>query len=51
MSKQDPQISISNDPNGFLLEFGHWVIGDNLELGIWYLEFQICLSPATPIKT
>jgi hypothetical protein len=34
------QISISNDPNGFVLEFGHLVIGNYLEFGIWILGFS-----------
>jgi hypothetical protein len=34
------QILISNDPNGFVLEFGHLGIGNYLEFDIWYLEFQ-----------
>jgi hypothetical protein len=29
-----------NDPNGFVLEFGHLVIGDYLGFGIYNLEFQ-----------
>jgi hypothetical protein len=31
------QIPISNDPKGFVLEFGHLVIGNCLEFGIWIL--------------
>jgi hypothetical protein len=31
------QIPISNDPNGFVSEFGHLVIGNYLEFGIWIL--------------
>ena len=34
------QIPISNDPNTFVLDFGHLVIGNYLEFGIWILEFQ-----------
>jgi hypothetical protein len=33
------QIRISNDPNGFVLEFGHLVIGNYLGFGVWNLEF------------
>jgi hypothetical protein len=36
------QIPISNDRNGFVSEFGHLVIGNYLEFGIWILGFQ-CL--------
>ena len=36
------QIRISNDPNGFVSEFGYLVIGNYLEFGIWILGFQ-CL--------
>jgi hypothetical protein len=36
------EISISNDRNGFVSEFGHLVIGNYLEFGIWILGFQ-CL--------
>jgi hypothetical protein len=31
------QFRISNDPNGFESEFGHLVIGNYLEFGIWRL--------------
>jgi hypothetical protein len=33
------QIPITNDRNGFVSEFGHLVIGNYLELGIWILGF------------
>jgi len=36
------KYSNSNDRNGFVSEFGHLVIGNYLEFGIWYLEFQPC---------
>jgi hypothetical protein len=42
------QIQISNDPNGFVSEFGHWVIENYLEFGIWILEFESLFgSPAS----
>ncbi len=34
------QIRISNDRNRFALEFGHLVIANYLEFGIWTLGFQ-----------
>jgi hypothetical protein len=34
------QIPISNAGNGFVPEFGHLVIGNYLEFGIWILGFQ-----------
>jgi hypothetical protein len=36
------QILISNDRNGYVSEFGHLVIGNYLEFGIWILGFE-CL--------
>jgi len=39
------KIRISNDPNGFVSEFGHLMIGNYLEFGIWILGFQ-CLFGA-----
>jgi hypothetical protein len=33
------QIPILNDQNGFVSEFGHLVIGNYLEFGIWILGF------------
>jgi hypothetical protein len=33
------QIPISNDPKEFVSEFGHLVIGNYLEFGIWILGF------------
>jgi hypothetical protein len=38
------EISISNDRNGFVSEFGHLVIGNYLEFGIWILGFQCLFS-------
>jgi hypothetical protein len=34
------QIPISKDRNGFVLEFGHLVIENYLEFGIWILGFS-----------
>jgi hypothetical protein len=34
------QIPVSNDRNGFVSEFGHLVIGNYFEFGIWILRFQ-----------
>jgi hypothetical protein len=42
------QVPISNDLNGFVSDFGHWVIENYLEFGIWILGFHACLVPATP---
>jgi hypothetical protein len=38
------QIPISNDRNGFVSEFGHLVIGNYLEFGIWILGFRCLLG-------
>jgi hypothetical protein len=38
------QIPISNDPNGFASEFGHLMIGNYLEFGIWILGFECLMS-------
>jgi hypothetical protein len=34
------QIPISNDPNAFVSDFGHLVIGNYLEFEIWILVFK-----------
>jgi hypothetical protein len=34
------QIRISNDQNRSVSEFGHLVIGDYLDIGIWILRFS-----------
>jgi hypothetical protein len=37
------QIPILNDRNGFVSKFGHLVIGNYLEFGIWILGFHCLL--------
>jgi len=41
------RITVSNDPNGFVSEFRHWVIGGYLEFGYW--DFNAWLVAAMPV--